>query len=233
MTSAGPRAVIFDFNGVIADDEHTHFMAFQQALSECRFSLTAEEYYEKYLGMDERTCAATMIRSMTGQVDADLVDRITLRKAALFQMLTATQKPVLFPGVVESVKRLGQRCRLAIASGGRREQIEWTLKDTPIEHDFAVLVSAEDAPTGKPDPAIYHITLDKLNRASPAPQPRFRSSECLVIEDTLAGVHAARAAGMPVVAVATTYQAHRLGEAALVLHSLKDLDWSRLAPLFQ
>ena len=62
MTSPRLRAVIFDFNGVIADDEITHFLAFQQALAEDGLTLTKEEYYGTYLGMDERSCAGGLIK---------------------------------------------------------------------------------------------------------------------------------------------------------------------------
>ena len=232
MRRAGPRAIIFDFNGVIADDELTHFLAFQQVLSEYGLSLTQEEYYGTYLGMDERTCAAALVQLAKGAEDPALVDQITMRKSSLFSMLTAEQKPPLFPGVVEFVKSARERCHLAIASGGRREQIEFALRGTPIEGDFAVIVSAEDAPIGKPDPAIYRIALEKLNRAAPPPAPLLTPTDCLVIEDSLAGIQAAKTAGMKTIAVSTTYAAHRLIDADIVVERLKDLDWTTVEKLF-
>jgi len=221
MTIPALRAIIFDFNGVIADDEPTHFLAFQQALAEDGLALTKEEYYGAYLGMDERTCAGALLEAITGRHDPARVQRIAERKAALFASLTETRRPPLFPGVVEFVTRASARYGLAIASGGRRQQIEFALHGTPIEKAFAVLVSAEDAAIGKPDPAIYRLALARLNEAPPRPVPAIQAAECLVIEDSLAGIHAALAAKMKVVALATTYPPEQLAAARLVLPSLE------------
>jgi beta-phosphoglucomutase len=183
--------------------------------------------------MDERTCAATLIRLARGKEDGALVDQITHRKSSLFRTLTATQQPPLFPGVIEFVKEMSPHCRLAIASGGRREQIDYALRHTPIEKDFTVVVSAEDAPIGKPDPSIYHIALDKLNRTAPVSGPRLSPPECMVIEDTIAGIQSARRAGMTVVGLATTYPPDKLADASLVVGSLSELSWPKLVELFR
>ncbi len=226
------RAIIFDFNGVIADDEMTHFLAFQQALAEDGLALTKDAYYGTYLGMDERTCTAALLQSVTGKSDPRRTRRIAERKAVLFASLTATHKPPLFPGVVEFVERASKRFRLALASGGRRQQIEFALQGTPIEKTFGVLVSSENAPIGKPDPAVYRLALAMINKRDPRPHPLIKPTECLVIEDSLAGIRSALKAGMKVVAVATTYSPHELTAAHLVLQSLKAVSMDHLEALF-
>jgi len=226
------RAIIFDFNGVIADDETPHFLTFQQALQEDGLALTKEDYYGAYLGMDERNCATALVESVIGTQDPARIQRILDRKAALFRDYTATYKPQLFPGVVEFVKRAGRRYRLAIASGGRMEQIEFALRDTPIEKDFAVIASSEDTVIGKPDPAIYQVTLNRINRLQPRPWPPIGPEECLVIEDSLVGIHSAKAADMQVIGLATTYQATQLSEAHLVIPNLEGLSTDRLEKRF-
>jgi HAD superfamily hydrolase (TIGR01509 family) len=213
------RAIIFDFNGVIADDETPHLLCFQQALEEHGLSITKEEYYELYLGMDERACATALLSARDGHCDRPLLEIIIDRKAELFRKHTGSHRPPLFPGVVEFVKQAGSKYRLAIASGGRREQIIDALRDTPIEHDFTVIVSADDCAAGKPDPAIYSYTLKLLNAQEPRP-PLVTAAECLVVEDSMAGIRSAKAAGMRVLAVATTYPIEKLGEADLVLPTL-------------
>jgi len=232
MTIPALRAIIFDFNGVIADDETTHFLSFQQALAEDGLALTKEAYYGTYLGMDERTCAGALLEATTGQRDPARVQRIAERKAALFASLTETRRPPLFPGVVEFVTRASARYRLAIASGGRHQQIELALHDTPIEKAFAVLVSAEDAAVGKPDPAIYHLALARLNETLPRPSPAIQATECLAIEDSLAGIQAALAAKMKVVALATTYPPDQLATAHLVFPNLEHVSLGSLESLF-
>lgn len=227
------RAIIFDFNGVIADDETPHLLMFQQALREEGLSLTKEEYYETYLGMDERNCLAALIQSARGKRDPACEQRVQDRKVALFRAYTATHKPELFPGVADFVLQAGDRYRLAVASGGKREQIADALRNTPIERVFPVIVSAEDTTIGKPDPAIYRLTLARLNDTDPKPQPPLQPADCLVIEDSLAGIQSAKAAGMKVVGVATTYPAAVLKEADVVFPSLGAISFAQLEQLFR
>lgn len=217
------RAIIFDFNGVIADDETPHVHCFQQALSEQGLSLSKDEYYGTYLGMDERTCATALLTKRDGTSDPKVHAAIMQRKADLFRSYTATHKPALFPGIVEFVRRAGRTFRLAVASGGRREQIRHALDNTPIERAFEVILSADDCAVGKPDPAMYELTLRLLNARMPKP-PLLRAEECLVIEDSRAGIQAALQAGMGVLALATTYPVSELGQAHVVLPHLQGID---------
>lgn len=217
------RAIIFDFNGVIADDETPHVRCFCQSLKEFGLSLSQEEYYGTYLGMDERTCTALLLTARDGHSDETVVREIQARKAELFRQHIAGHKPPLFSGLVEFVKAAKPRYRLAIASGGRREQIDCALRETPIQDDFEVIVSADDCPVGKPDPAIYRVTLGRMNELVPK-DPLVAPQDCLVIEDSLAGIRSARAAGMVVLGLATTYPADHLHEADLVLPSLAGVD---------
>lgn len=215
-------AIVFDFNGVIADDEPAHVLCFQQALAEARLTLTKHDYYGAYLGMDERACTRRLLEQRDGITDEAEVLRIAERKAELFRTHTGHHRPPLFPGAVDFVLAASDRYRLAIASGGRRAQIEDALAGSEIEHAFEVVVTAENCPIGKPDPAIYLIACDKLN-ANRGSRERITPSQCLVIEDSLAGIRSAKAAGMRVLAVSTTYPIEMLNEAEDVFHGLHDM----------
>src|SRR4249920_2106822 len=118
MKTTTLRAIIFDFNGVIADDETPHLHCFQQALAEEGIELSKEEYYGTYLGMDERTCTVTLLKNRDGSCDPAIHARIIERKAALFRSHTALHKPALFPWVIDFVQRAAGKYRLAVASGG-------------------------------------------------------------------------------------------------------------------
>lgn len=227
------RAIIFDFNGVIADDETPHLLMFQQALREEGLSLAKDEYYGAYLGMDERNCLAALIEKARGRRDPACEQRVHDRKVALFRAYTASHKAELFPGVVDFVLRARDRYRLAVASGGKREQIADALRDTPLEHAFPLIVAAEDTTVGKPDPEIYLLTLAKLNELAPKPDPPLKASDCLVVEDSLAGIRSAKAAGMKVVGVATTYPAAALKEADAVYPGLKAVTVTEIEKLFR
>lgn len=214
------RAIIFDFNGVIADDETPHIICFRKALAEAGLTLTMEEYYGEYCGMDERTCTRMLLEKRDGTWNEAEVFRIAERKAELFRVHTASHKPSLFPGVVDFVQTAKGRYRIAIASGGRRAQIDAALSGTRIASAFDVIVAAEDCSIGKPDPAMYLLTLKRLN-ADGDSEPEITSPECLVLEDSVAGIRSAKAAGMRVLAVATTYPVDKLQEADGVLSSLE------------
>jgi len=148
----------------------------------------------------------------------------------LFRKYTAVHKPALFPGVVEFVKRAGAQYRIAIATGGWREQINHALRGTAIERDFSVVVSADDVTTGKPDPTIYHATLKRLTVVDPHP-PLLTAAQCVVVEDSRAGIRAAKASGMSVLALATTYPPEQLTEADLVLLNLEGVHPESIEPL--
>jgi beta-phosphoglucomutase-like phosphatase (HAD superfamily) len=227
------RAIIFDFNGVIADDETPHLHSFQQALAEAGITLSKEDYYGTYLGMDERTCAGALLERRDGICDPAMHARIIKRKAALFRSHTALHKPALFPWATEFVQRAAGNYRLAVASGGRRGQILSALAGSAIERAFELIVSADECATGKPDPAIYEFALRHLNARMPRP-PLIKVDECLVIEDSRAGIVAGLKAGMRVLAVATTYPESQLADAHLVLPTLDRVEPDDLARrLFQ
>ena len=228
MKTTTLRAIIFDFNGVIADDETPHLHCFQQALAEQGIELSGKDYYGTYLGMDERTCTATLLENRDGSCDPAIHARIIERKAALFRRHTALHQPVLFPWVIDFVQRAAGKYRLAVASGGRRDQIRAALAGSSIEGAFELIVSADECAAGKPNPAMYEFTLRQLNARMPRP-PLLQSSECLVIEDSRAGIQAGLTAGMRVLAVSTTYPASQLTDAHLVLPTLDGVEPADLA----
>ena len=178
--------------------------------------------------MDERTCAAALLTRRDGTCDQATHARIIERKAALFHDHTATHPATLFPWVIGFVERAAGPYRLAIASGGKREQIRSALAGYPIEPAFEVIVSPDECDIGKPDPAIYEYTLRQLNAKRPRP-PLLRANECLVIEDSRAGIQAGVRARMRVLAVATTSPASELTAAHLVLPALDGVDPADLA----
>jgi phosphoglycolate phosphatase-like HAD superfamily hydrolase len=159
------RAIIFDVNREIAVDETPHVLCFHQALSEVGLSLTTAEYYGTYLGRDERTFAAMMRTTCDGTCHSEKLQQVTNRKTELFRDHLAKHRPSLCPSVIEFVKAVHPEHRLAIASGGWREHIDLTLRETAIEQDFGLIVAAEDSRRqARPGHLPAHIT--KAKRAS-------------------------------------------------------------------
>ncbi|MDX1386024.1 MAG: HAD family phosphatase [bacterium] len=212
------RAVFFDFNGVIVDDEPVHFELFQKVLEEEGLKLSKKGYYEKYLGMDDHDCFTTAIRDQGKSLTEDKIEGLIERKAGYYQKKMAQQPPFV-PGALEIVKDLGQTHYLAVVSGALRSEIEFLLKLGGIQEQFSVVVAAGEVAHGKPKPDGYQKAMALLNRDFVASSERLLPEECLAIEDSHWGIESAQAAGMVSLGVTTTYEEKELPGA---LYCLKD-----------
>jgi HAD superfamily hydrolase (TIGR01509 family) len=216
------RAIIFDFDGVVADSEPIHLAVFQRVLGEAGFFLSPEEYYADYLGYDDRGCFRAFLATH-GQSPSDkTIDDLVARKAAAY-LDHIKQNLVIFPGVRELVREAASRLRLAIASGALRHEIEYILECAGIRKEFEHITSAEDVRNGKPDPEPFLHALASLNRTARPRQDRLTADDCLVIEDSIPGIKAAHAARMKVLAVANTHTVQDLHEADALAHSLAEV----------
>jgi len=217
------RAIIFDFNGVIIDDEPLHLELFRSILSKEGLILSDEDYRDKYLGYDDRACFITVLADAGRGIEANdeqYIDRLIARKAFLYEHEIG-ERYLLFPGVVETVRRLSSQFPLAIVSGALRNEIELVLKLGEIRECFRVIIAAEDTNACKPDPEGYFKALAELN-SNMAEQQLIRPDQCLVIEDSVAGVAAAKRAGMRCLAVTNSYRVEELKAADWIVPSLVD-----------
>jgi HAD superfamily hydrolase (TIGR01509 family) len=229
--SPAPKAVIFDFNGVIIDDEHHHFEAFRIVLAEEGISLTEPDYIGRYLGFDDRSMLAAVLESEGRSLPAAGLDQLVERKAEAYLKLLEAGI-VLFPGAAELVEHLSFELPLAINSGARRHEIELTLQRSGLSGCFSVIVSADEVRTGKPDPEGYLTACQRLRESDPRCDD-LEPAQCLVIEDAPSGIEAARSAGMVCLAVSHSRPVSDLARAHGVFAGLKGLDLERLQRLFQ
>lgn len=220
------KVIIFDFDGVLADTEPLHFRMFQQVLQAEGIPLSEDEYYQKYVGFDDKGCFQAILSEQGRASPPETIRRLVERKAVMMLEHLKTT-PVVYPGIAEAVKNSAGRYRLAIVSGALRPEIELILQAAGMRTDFEHITSAEDTWNGKPDPEGYLHALRSLNRKAPV-----LASECLVIEDTLFGIQAAHAAGMRCLAVSTTFPADQLASADAVASTLKGYDIESLARRF-
>ncbi len=221
------KAVIFDFNGVIVDDEPLHLELFRRVLGEENIELTDEDYHAKYLGYDDRGCftAALADAGRAELVTAEFIGELIERKAGYYRE-AIEQRMLLFPGAVELVKTLAAKYPMAIASGALRGEIEIVLRHGKIRECFKEIIAAEDVTVCKPDPEGYTKALAALNANIGS---QIQPGECLVIEDSIAGIEAAKLAGMWCMAVTTSYKAEELAAADWVVTTLLDCDVEALA----
>jgi beta-phosphoglucomutase len=224
------RAVIFDFNGIIVDDEPIHFKLFQKILGEEGIVLTEEAYYARYLGFDDRGAFSAGYRDNNRQLnDAKLIELID-RKAVYYQDAIRNHVAI-FPGVENLIHSLAGKLPLAVASGALRQEIETILTTAGLLNLFQVIVSAEDVKQGKPEPEIFLKALAKLN-AIAKPGNSLKPAECVVIEDSKEGIKGASRAGMKCLAVTNSHPAELLNEADAVVKSLEEIDLSFLRSLY-
>jgi len=221
------RAVIFDFNGIIVDDEPIHFELFQKVFAEEGIELSKPAYYARYLGFDDRGAFSFGYREHQRELsDAKLVELIE-RKAVYYQDAIRNHVAI-FPGVKALVASLADQLPLAVASGALRNEIETILATAGLIQHFKAIVSAEDVERGKPEPDIFLKALAALNgHTGNTIQP----SECVVIEDSKEGIKGARRAGMKCLAVTNSHPAELLGDASMIVTSLEEVGLAKLSQL--
>lgn len=216
------QAVIFDCDGVLADSEGVHLRAFQEVLSGEGITLSREDYFARYLAMDDRGCFTAVFRDAKRPLDNARLGELVRRKSEVY--LEATKTGVaLIPGAPELVRGLARRLPCAIASGALRHEVDLVLRAGSLASTFRVIVTAEDVSRGKPDPESYETALARLNEAR-AGNPAIGPADCLVVEDSRHGVAAARAAGMPCLAITTSYPPEALRGADWVVETFVGLD---------
>ncbi len=225
------RAIFFDFNGVIVDDEFLHCSLFQKTLARQSIALSKEDYYQKYLGYDDHDAFGTVLKDQGKKVEESFLNQLIQEKAKYYQ--EEIQKQDLFiEGSVDFIKKLSSKYYLGIVSGALRSEIEAWLERGKIRDLFQILVGAEDVKRGKPNPEGYLKALDAVNRDYVSSSEIVLPQECLVIEDSIWGIEAAHDAGMKCLALATSYKASELQIADWVAEKYSEINLSSILAAF-
>ncbi len=217
----GVAAVVFDFDGVLADTERLHLRALQGAVAARGWTLTDEDYFAYYLGFDDRGCVEELGRRLAVPL-SDATARALLRdKAARYDALLARGE-VLYPGADGCVGLLADRWPLAIASGSLRGEIERILAANGLRDRFQVIVGADDVEQGKPAPDTYARAVEALGVAP---------ATAVAIEDSPWGLLSALDAGLQAVGLTTSYPAEALSGASTIISSLAEFTPDLIAGL--
>jgi HAD superfamily hydrolase (TIGR01509 family) len=204
------QAVIFDMNGVLVDDEHVQEEAFRQVLKPLSIGLNSEDWSHYFIGRTDQEGLDLFCRAKGKSVD-NTPALLRAKLEAYKRLMRANIQPV--PGAVELVREASRRWprKVGLVTSATRWEAYTIIHAFGLQNCFAVLVTSEDVDRGKPDPKPYLLAAEKL-----AVPP----GRCLVVEDTPAGIRAAKAAGASCVAITTTHSIKALQQADKIIHRL-------------
>ena len=209
----GARAVVFDFDGVLADTEGLHLSAFQDVFAARGWTLDRQAYFDNYLGYDDRDLVRAFAADQSLRLGAAEIEAILLDKSRQYDRRVAAGS-ILYPTATAAVTRLGSTFRLAIASGSLRGEILAILRVNNLADAFRVIVGADDVARSKPAPDAYAAAVERLG-VSP--------SAAVAIEDSHWGLTAAKAAGLRTIGITTSYAAPALTLADTIVDSLDEV----------
>jgi beta-phosphoglucomutase len=223
------QAIVFDFDGVIADSERLHLRAYQDVLTPEGVTVSDEDYYHRYLGYDDVGVFKAVARDYHVAMDDRRVSELVTRKGQRYESLTAAGE-MLFPGAADFIRSaVAASVPIAIASGALTHEIEETLTRADLLGLFPVIVGADQTEHSKPHPQPYQTAFDRLRSLTGRDLLPSRS---VAIEDSRWGLVSARGAGLRCVAVTNTYsEAELRADAELVVAGLHALTLDALDAL--
>jgi len=211
------QAIVFDFDGVIADSERLHLRAYQEILAPEGVTLTPEDYYARYLGYDDVGVFRALGKDRGLPMDEARIGDLMARKGTRYDALAAAGE-MLFPGAAAFIRSAAAAVPIAIASGALTREIEEVLHRAGLRELFPVIVGADQTERSKPHPDPFATAFARLKAHSGRDLEAWRS---VAIEDSLWGLRSARGADLRCVAVTNTYSAAELrSEAELVFPGL-------------
>ncbi len=227
------KAVLFDFNGVIINDEPLHQKLIEQLLLEENLRPKAGEFRQLCLGRSDRACLKDLLANRGRVVTEDYITGLIIRKSGAYQQqLAEIDKLPIYPGLADLIFQIrSAQMPMAIVSGAVRPEIDLVLNRMDLAQYFPVVVSGDDIQVSKPDPEGYLLGIDRLNQHYP--DLNLKPQECLAIEDTPAGIQAAKQAGMQVVGVANSYPYHMMHrQSNWAVDYLSELEFDRVREVY-
>ncbi len=227
------KAVLFDFNGVIINDEPIHEKLIEQLLIEENLRPKRGEFRQYCLGRSDRACLNDILLRRGRFVSEAVLNALIARKTQAYQtqLQTMAQLPIS-AGLEDFILKLqAADLKLAVVTGALRGELEMVLNRNNLAKYFSVSVTGDDLMVSKPAPDGYLLAVERLNQMHP--DLNLQPSECLVIEDTQVGITAAKRAGMDVVGIANTYPFHMLQrQANWTVDYFSDLELERIQEVY-
>lgn len=226
------KVVLFDFNGVIVDDEPIHAQLIREVIASENMRCSEEEA-QRFVGRSDRACLQDYFTQKGRVVTPDTLNKLLAQKTAAYQQhLQALEQLPLFSGVKALISSFqSHNLKLGIVSGAQRGEVNLVLRKARLETAFEIIVADEDTTASKPSPEGYQQAVNQFRDRYP--ELNVRPGDCLAIEDSFAGLEAARSAQIPVVGVAHTYPFHMLQRRARwAIDALSELEVDRLIQVY-
>lgn len=190
------QAVIFDFDGILADTEELHYQSYLPVLEEAGMLFSYEEYAERYMAFDAVGCLRQRAIDTETPFDAARLHQWSEKKNDVFEDLVQHAEVEPLPGAIEAVKLASSLAPTGICTGAVLRDIDPLLDRFGIRSYLSTVVTADDVEISKPDPSCYRMAAANI---------QMDPKNCLAIEDTPGGLRAARGAGYRTLGVTTTH----------------------------
>ncbi len=210
---SGLKAIVFDFDGIVADSEPLHCEAFRRMVEPWGVTFTFDEYAARYMGYDDRDFFRVTLKELgrgPEANDAARIEALCVEKQDLFEKVVEEGVEAV-PGVLRLIEEAQAVMPLAVASGATRRDIALIVDRLGLNGCFDPIVTADDVARSKPHPETYRLAAEGLARRHP--DGAIGPDTCLAIEDTAIGIRSARTAGLLTLGVATTSPIASLNEA--------------------
>lgn len=227
------KAVLFNFNGVIIKDGSIHIQLIDEILIQENLQPQRVKEREEFLGISHRAYLQNLLKNRGRVVTEAYMAQLLTRKAQAYVLeLEKLEKLPLYSGIEDVIFQIRSRhLKMALVSDALSLEIEMVLTSAKLAEYFPVIVSGDDISSDKPNPEGYLLAVERLNQTYP--ELNLEPDECLVIENTPAGIQAAKRAQMQVVGVANTYPFQMLHrQANWTIDYLIDLDLQRVQEVF-
>ena len=219
------KGVVFDMDGVIIESEPTHYQAICEAIGD-EMHQSYETFLSKCTGGDERFAMGRLAELSEINYDEELFQEWSRKKAIAYKRLVG-ESVTAMPGAVELVCSVAEKLPVGLATGSRRSDVKAAfevLADGRLKGVFQSIVSSDDVPQPKPDPATYAKAVDGLG---------VHPQNCLAIDDSPNGVSSAKNAGLRVLGITAIHDPSSLRDAEWHLHSLEEVTLEDLINLFE
>jgi beta-phosphoglucomutase len=227
------KAVLFDFNGVIINDEPIHKELIDEILLGENLRPSEGEFQKFCLGRSDRACLSDILYSRGRVITEDYLNKIIENKAKAYQQkLDNLNELPIYDHLSEFLAKIQAKgLAIGLVTGALRSEVKFILDRAEIASYFSVIVAGDDLKASKPQPDGYLLAIERFNRLDFNFQ--LQPVNCLAIEDTPAGIQAAKTAGMQVVGIANTYPFHIMQrQANWAIDYLSDLDLERIEQVF-